>query len=555
VCTQLFWFFRCRVIQDHHYLLADMRVKCWEGEWAQVEGYAWLGVIVFMFGIPLAQLSYMWYYRKHLQGGDGADSRNKALHYKVQKRMGSLYEQYAPAFWWINIVEKLYVLAISGGVVILGDDSVARCLMAVLLSAMWILFITYYQPYRAHWDNFLAALLAVELILTLVVGMASSMDQSLAAAATAVGAAGAAGSAAGSAPGGAAASVNGTTALLPGGADAGDLFERDAKDFWIEATNVFVIGIAAMIVAGSTPCVKTSMTKWLVRCWPRCVKRVARRCEGCCRLFAAKARDEGRGAGVKGEQQQQKKKDKGNTTKEDELDEEEGRRSQSPSNAPRDREEDGELQRIFLGILESLNPEQRERVQGAEMREMRERLEADHAAALAEKDAALAEHATALAEKDSALAEHATALAEHATALAEKDSALAEHATALAKEKLRCHALAEEQKHALAELAAARKHSHASTTFHENRTLDVTKVAEKNIEGGSILQSKSFKQRQLLIEQPSMRDSIKERILLARYTEDAARLGAAAAGGGERKDNFVPAPPPGPPPISPPDIA
>ena len=50
-----------------------------------------------MFGIPLAQLLYMWYYRKHLQGGDGANRKNKALHEKVQKRMGSLYEQYTPA--------------------------------------------------------------------------------------------------------------------------------------------------------------------------------------------------------------------------------------------------------------------------------------------------------------------------------------------------------------------------------------------------------------------------------------------------------------------------
>jgi hypothetical protein len=268
-----------------------------------------------------------------------------------------------------------------------------------------------------------------------------------------------------------------------------------------------------MIVAGSTPCVKKSMTKWLVRCWPRCVKRVAHRCEGCCRLFAAKTRNEGRGAEMK---EEQKRKDKGNTSKEDELDEEEGRRSQSPSNAPRDREEDGELQRIF----KSLNPEQRERVQGAEMREMRERLEADHAAALAEKDVALAKHATALAEKDSALAEHATALAEKDSALAEKDSALAEHATALAKEKSRCHALAEEQKHALAELAAARKHAHAATNSHDDSTHDdVARVAETIFEGST--------QRQHQLEKHA----------------------------GKGKADDTPAPPPGPPPSSPPVIA
>jgi hypothetical protein len=138
VCTQLFWFFRCREIQDQHYLLADMRVKCYQGEWSQTLPWGVLGVIVFMFGIPLMQLFYMGIYRKHLHSG----VHDQELHRNVKMRMGSLYEQYTPAFWWINFFEKLYVLAISGGVVILGEDSIARCLMAILLSAMWILFIT-----------------------------------------------------------------------------------------------------------------------------------------------------------------------------------------------------------------------------------------------------------------------------------------------------------------------------------------------------------------------------------------------------------------------------
>jgi hypothetical protein len=279
VCTQLFWFWRCRMVQDHYYLLADMRVKCYEGEWTATLFWSVLGVIVFMFGIPLSQLFYMCVNQDHLHSDkkpqDGNLHRKRVLcprcrvgHHKIQEQMGSLYEQYRPAFWWINILEKFYVLAISGGVVILGDDSVARCLMAILLSAMWILFITYYQPYRAHWDNFLAALLAIELILVLVVGMASSADLP----------SGAAGGFSSSRV------INATSSRE--GSDADHLFQQAAKDFWIEATSVFVIGLAALIVFGSTPCIKKSLTRWCIRCWPRRKRDAMRLCRRCCQRQA-----------------------------------------------------------------------------------------------------------------------------------------------------------------------------------------------------------------------------------------------------------------------------
>jgi CRP-like cAMP-binding protein len=98
--------------------------------------------------------------------------------------------------------------------------------------------------------------------------------------------------------------------------------------------------------------------------------------------------------------------------------------------------------------------------------------------------------------------------ADHAAALAEKDLALAE-------EKSRCHTLAEE-------LAGARKHAYATIVNSCDNTDDAAEVAEKIIQG-SILHGKSFEQRQLK-KQQSMRDSIKERILARNTLRKSRKL-------------------------------
>jgi hypothetical protein len=234
VCTQLFWFFRCRQIQDTVYLLSDMRVKCWEGAHFSMAPVAFFCILAFMFGIPLLQLLYMWWYREYLHRADidlsdrlPVEVRRKARerHRRVKKRIGALYEQYTDECYWVNILEKLHTLMISGGVVILGPDSVARCLMAILISSLWILFLVYKTPYRAAWDNLLASILGIELILTLVIGLAanSSGEEIL------------------------------TISAWNSTASADLSFEENAKGFFIGVTNIMVIAIGGFAIIGSLP--------------------------------------------------------------------------------------------------------------------------------------------------------------------------------------------------------------------------------------------------------------------------------------------------------------
>jgi hypothetical protein len=495
VCTQLFWFFRCKQIQDMDFLLSDMRVKCWQGAHLSMAPVAFLCIVALMFGIPLLQLFYMWRYRDYLHSANidlsdriPVQDRRKARerHRRVKKRIGALYEQYTDDCYWVNILEKLHTLLISGGVVILGPSSVARCLMAILVSALWILFLVYKTPYRAAWDNLLASILAIELILTLVLGLAANSSG---------------------------AEIM-TISALNSTSSAGKSFEENAQGFFIGVTNVVVIFVGVFAIIGSLPFLRqrilsqySIVSKWVKKVKKAVFSATGKLAEMCGAAHGCSSFDPTTNS-KKGKKQTQVIPG-GTQLWRDAMP------PQTDDHLLLDHEikeiaenlqidlEPSQVDTVIKHIVESLNSEQRETLVGSfggrvssaagqseEMREMRERLEADHAAALAEKD-----------------------------------SALAEHATALAKEKSRCHALAEEQKHALAELAAARKRAHAATNSHDNSTHDdVAKVAEKIFEG-STQHSKSFKQHQL---------------------EKHA---------GEGKDDDAPAPPPGPPPISPPVIA
>jgi hypothetical protein len=168
VCSQLFVYFRCRTVQGQSYLIADMRVRCYQGEWQSNVGWAWFFVVIYMFGIPMFQFLALCTNKRYLHGPDD----NAKKHQRVKRRFGSLYNEYRKDCWWVRPLEGFHRLTLTGGVVLFGEDSGARLLVGILASVLWLLFVIGFRPYKASWDNRLAMFLAVELILTLVVGMA-----------------------------------------------------------------------------------------------------------------------------------------------------------------------------------------------------------------------------------------------------------------------------------------------------------------------------------------------------------------------------------------------
>jgi hypothetical protein len=63
-------------------------------------------------------------------------------------------------------------LMLSGGLILMGSESVGQILMAIVICAMWLCLLIHLKPYKSEWDNIVAITLAGNLLLTIVSGMA-----------------------------------------------------------------------------------------------------------------------------------------------------------------------------------------------------------------------------------------------------------------------------------------------------------------------------------------------------------------------------------------------
>jgi hypothetical protein len=121
-----------------------------------------------MIGIPLTQFLVLFCNREYLH----STNDNPKRHYRVLHRFGSLYKEFTESCWWVRPVEGIQRLALTGGVMLFGESAVTRMLAGILVCVLWLVLLVFFHPYRARWDNILAALITCELLLTLVVGMA-----------------------------------------------------------------------------------------------------------------------------------------------------------------------------------------------------------------------------------------------------------------------------------------------------------------------------------------------------------------------------------------------
>ena len=74
-----------------------------------------------------------------------------------------------------DVVDLLRRLVLTGGLIMMGEESVAQIFLGVVVCVAWFGLLIYKRPYAAWWDNVIAIVLALHLVLTLVAGMALQM--------------------------------------------------------------------------------------------------------------------------------------------------------------------------------------------------------------------------------------------------------------------------------------------------------------------------------------------------------------------------------------------
>ena len=92
--------------------------------------------------------------------------------YKMQKQFGSIYSHYVPECYYYDILDLFRRLLLTGGLIMMGEESVAQVFMGIVICAGWLSLLIHKKPYESMMDNILAVILAAHLLLSLVAGMA-----------------------------------------------------------------------------------------------------------------------------------------------------------------------------------------------------------------------------------------------------------------------------------------------------------------------------------------------------------------------------------------------
>ena len=161
LATRIFRFFKCRLIQGKWYLIADYRHICFESTWNEYAVTATVCGIIYVIGIPLAELLILYCNRRRLYT-DGS----------LKERFGTFYLNYKPNSYYFDVLDLMRRLVLTGGLIIFGGESISQTFLGIVICLFWLLVLAYKKPYNSASDNFLAILMALHLVITMVTGMA-----------------------------------------------------------------------------------------------------------------------------------------------------------------------------------------------------------------------------------------------------------------------------------------------------------------------------------------------------------------------------------------------
>ena len=138
VSTRIFRLFKCKKVQDHYYLTADYSVTCFEGGWWHYGTLAIVCMLIYVIGVPLVQFIVLVRNREHLHDETAVDRK---LHRKVLKQFGSIYRHYTPECYYYDLIDLTRRLMLTGGLILVGEESVAQLFLGILVCVFWVTLI------------------------------------------------------------------------------------------------------------------------------------------------------------------------------------------------------------------------------------------------------------------------------------------------------------------------------------------------------------------------------------------------------------------------------
>jgi hypothetical protein len=136
--------FKCRNIEGEWWLVADMRLRCYDGRWAGFAIYGLIMAVVYIVGLPAAVLWILWR-RRHKLFGSSTDPFVAS----TRATFGFLYADYGSSAWWWEVEELLRKLLLSAVVVLIDEGSPLQVTLAVLVSGWAHVLHAQYKPWGA----------------------------------------------------------------------------------------------------------------------------------------------------------------------------------------------------------------------------------------------------------------------------------------------------------------------------------------------------------------------------------------------------------------------
>jgi hypothetical protein len=136
--------FTCRNIEGEWWLVADMRLRCYDGRWAGFAIYGLIMAVLYVVGLPAAVLWILWRRRHKLFG-----SPTDPFVASTRATFGFLYEDYGSSAWWWEVEELLRKLLLSAVVVLIDEGSPLQVTLAVLVSGWAHVLHAMFKPWGA----------------------------------------------------------------------------------------------------------------------------------------------------------------------------------------------------------------------------------------------------------------------------------------------------------------------------------------------------------------------------------------------------------------------
>jgi hypothetical protein len=141
VALKIMRMFRCETIEGESWLVADMRLRCYSGDWFGYALFALTFGVVYVVGLPIGVFVILFRRRRALFASDsGAPGSGSSVvsdddSEVAQNRAsyGFLYEVYGPSAWWWEVEELVRKLLLSAVVVLIEPRSPLQvCLLCLL---------------------------------------------------------------------------------------------------------------------------------------------------------------------------------------------------------------------------------------------------------------------------------------------------------------------------------------------------------------------------------------------------------------------------------------